>query len=668
MKRLIFVILLILTILPTFVTVNYVEAAFQPTEEYTNTNDLVQPKNTTITAESGSAADIQAAANTVYAAGGGTVYIPEGDFNLGGSVLIRDRVSLIGTGKDKTILRTQGISQVISAEGDNIRISGFSLINSDNYGGDGIQIGSLGVSCVDFRVDHLYIEGYYHAGVYVLGVDTRGVIDHCGIKVSTLGKASGLGYGVCVVRDEYWGDMELGSPNATFIEDCTFINARHAVASNGGAHYVFRYNLCQDGVINHQADAHGSNGVTEGTRAVEIYNNTFENPITWDDSGVGIRGGGGVIFNNTVHDYAYVVILYAEVPEGDYPLYHQINDLWIWDNTSDHGQVLVASSPDARPYVQVNRDYFLSAKPGYTPYQYPHPLTLGGDNNPPTILTSPIGGEVWDYNTSQNVTWHTTGFASSDKVKIEISRNSGANWAVLYASVANTGSSTWKVTGPGSPNCLIKVSLVGSPTISGVSSNDFTIKPPTITLTSPIGRETWDYNTSQNITWHTTGWTSSDKVKIENSRNGGANWTVLYASVANTGSKTWKVIGPSSPNCLIRVSLTTDPTVNDISDSSFTINDPAITVTSPNSSSNWIVNTTYTITWTSTGLTSSSRVKIEVSYDGGSTWTTIFANVANTGSKTWKVVGSPTTTAKIRITNLTYPSIHGDSGVFEITT
>jgi hypothetical protein len=40
-------------------------------------------------------------------------------------------------------------------------------------------------------------------------------------------------------------------------------------------------------------------------------------------------------------------------------------------------------------YVQANRDYFNSAstaKPGYTPYTYPHPLTLGGTPSPPTNL------------------------------------------------------------------------------------------------------------------------------------------------------------------------------------------------------------------------------------------------------------------------------------------
>jgi hypothetical protein len=287
---------------------------------------------------------------------------------------------------------------------------------------------------------------------------------------------------------------------------------------------------------------------------------------------------------------------------------------------------------------------------------------------PNIILDSPIGTEIWNCNTSQNITWHTTNFASKDKVKIEISRDGGANWTVLYASVPNTGLKLWKVTSPGSTNVRIKVSSTTDPSVTDMSDTDFTIVPPYIYLDSPIGGEGWDFNTSQNITWHATNFASRDKVKIEISRNGGANWTVLYASVANTGLKTWKVTGPSSPNCLIKVSLTTDPTVNDVSDLSFTINDPTITVVSPDSSSNWVVNTTCTIAWTSTGLTSSDKVKIEVSYDGGGTWTTIFASVSNTGSKTWKVVGTPTTTAVIRITSITYSIATDNSDVFTIST
>ena len=186
-----------------------------------------------ITAASGSAADIQAAIDTVYANGGGIVYIPGGIFNLGDWVLIRDRVSLIGAGMEETILHTQGSSMVIQVEGNNIRISGFSLVSTDGEASVGIRFSD----CVDFRTDHIYIEGFYNAAIAVHGIESRGVIDHCEIKGNT--GPTGLGYGVSVGRDDFWQeDMHLGTAQATFIEDCVFRNTGHAVAA--GLYRLFR--------------------------------------------------------------------------------------------------------------------------------------------------------------------------------------------------------------------------------------------------------------------------------------------------------------------------------------------------------------------------------------------------------------------------------------------
>ena len=63
---------------------------------------------TSVTASNGSASSVQSAINTVQSTGGGTVYIPAGTFNLGGSVTVPANVSLIGAGAGKTVLRTSG--------------------------------------------------------------------------------------------------------------------------------------------------------------------------------------------------------------------------------------------------------------------------------------------------------------------------------------------------------------------------------------------------------------------------------------------------------------------------------------------------------------------------------------------------------------------------------
>ena len=57
-----------------------------------------------VTAASGSASDIQIAIDSAYASGGGTVYIQPGTTHHNGvAIKVKDGVSLIGAGQDKTI-------------------------------------------------------------------------------------------------------------------------------------------------------------------------------------------------------------------------------------------------------------------------------------------------------------------------------------------------------------------------------------------------------------------------------------------------------------------------------------------------------------------------------------------------------------------------------------
>lgn len=342
---------------------------------------------TTVTASSGSASAIQSAINTVSAKGGGTVRIPAGTFNLGGSVSVGANIKLIGAGMDATILRTSGTSQIIRVQGNNARLSGFTLISTNYDGGNGIMVGNV----VDFRIDHCRIEGYSSlAAIHVRGGDARGVIDHNYIKNKP---ATSNNYGVVVYGDDiFTEDLQLGTQYAVFIEDNTFINTRHAVASNADAHYVFRYNLVQKNVADHPVDAHGPYwGGNTGTRAFEIYNNVIENPQTSPTRAICPRGGGGVIFNNTIRGYDYAVMFRIEdgYTTSTYPLYRQPHDVYIWDNSYDgRYNVGYANQNNTSTFVKENRDWFAYALPGYRPYQYPHPLVTGDTpapvNNPPT--------------------------------------------------------------------------------------------------------------------------------------------------------------------------------------------------------------------------------------------------------------------------------------------
>jgi hypothetical protein len=151
----------------------------------------------------------------------------------------------------------------------------------------------------------------------------------------------------------------------------------HHIASNNGSRYVFRYNTIDDGdLASHSIDAHGNKFYWErGSRCVEIYGNTIKAVHRW--AGMNIRGGDGVIFDNTFEgDFVSPVHLMHEGRDGDgkceYPCVDQIRKMYIWDNMYNKESCPVkVRHPDI---VKENRDYFLSEMPYYTPFEYPHPL------------------------------------------------------------------------------------------------------------------------------------------------------------------------------------------------------------------------------------------------------------------------------------------------------
>ncbi|OQP56794.1 peptidase [Niastella vici] len=76
-------------------------------------------------------------------------------------------------------------------------------------------------------------------------------------------------------------------------------------------------------------------------------------------------------------------------------------------------------------------------------------------------------------------------------------------------------------------------------------------------------------------------------------------------------------------------------------------------VTSPNTAVSWAGNSSQTITWNVASTTASpvscANVKISISTDGGTTFSTLVASTANDGSEAVTIPNTPTTTARIKI-------------------
>ena len=383
---------------------------------------------TQITAKSGSAEDIQAAVNAVAAAGGGTVYIPAGNFtfNINFSrtifngyegVVIPGGVNVIGAGNNQTILfcplsgwrysdsTRQSLFLLDGSNGKPIRISGIVFQGSVNttYGADDDRVlkGIFACGVKDCRIDHCVFIDFVSAGIMVTNNYVhkwnRGVIDHCIFDnpykdtfYALTGNRAYWAYGVIVSGDYIWReDFEsyyLGKYNndTWFIEDCSFRRCRHGVAmATDGAWAVIRYCNFTEMILSYYGsyiDAHG------GARGYEVYNNTIVNcptdgrsisdPQYWGKyMGVGInpRGGAGVIFNNTLINFgtSAAIILSNDQNNATY----RLNGFWIWNNIFINVTTQLSTSPGSFT-IDENDEYFLYPKPNYTPYPYPHPLTL----------------------------------------------------------------------------------------------------------------------------------------------------------------------------------------------------------------------------------------------------------------------------------------------------
>jgi hypothetical protein len=349
-------------------------------------------------AAGGSTAELQAAVNAVHAMGGGTVRIPEGDFSVTGPILLYPDITVMGAGIGKTVLRFDDNAWFSSVDGgdSHIRISGASMF--------GYQIIWFR-SVTEFRIDHCHFTATRNAS-YMLELNnrygfpsTRGVVDHCTFSDSAYTGTYSIHCGPKRWPEEDRSIAVLGTADAVFVEDCYFDEIdNHPVGAFNGANYVVRH--CTS-VRSGPWDGHGAgyemllgdNTQYRGTRCYEFYDNVFIEPPEaglderW--SGLGLRGGGGVVYNNTFVYFRYAVRFTMdtgsyEYSNGVYPCRDQIHDMWLWNNhLINCGAYTLFDANNAAYYIQENRDFFLRAPTPeqdgftYTPFPYPHYLVTG---------------------------------------------------------------------------------------------------------------------------------------------------------------------------------------------------------------------------------------------------------------------------------------------------
>jgi hypothetical protein len=227
-----------------------------------------------------------------------------------------------------------------------------------------------------------------------------------------------------------YGVQDVSGLANSYIEDCTFYDGGNANFDDN-SRVVARYSTFYTAGLT----SHGQETSPIGTREWEIYNNKFiystsgtgpsgnTYPLNIQNWFL-CRGGSGVIFNNAMDDIPYgkngLNLTVFSINRADsipcqtaYPAARQTGQGWsassnatygnpvisqdgtgavtegvyIWGNTGSetsdpHYVGLDQYSPDdcgngklVTEFLQAGRDYFVgTAKPGYSPYLYPHPL------------------------------------------------------------------------------------------------------------------------------------------------------------------------------------------------------------------------------------------------------------------------------------------------------
>jgi hypothetical protein len=263
------------------------------------------------------------------------------------------------------------------------------------------------------------------------------------------------------------------------------------------------------------------------------------------------------------------------------------------------------------------------------------------------ILTSPNGGEVWNVNTNQLITWNAASVYSSN-VKLEYSIDNGINWNNITAATTNNGTYTWPVPFSTTTQALVRISAIGTVPVFDVSNATFTIQYPTPVVTAPNGGETWYAGTTQNITWLPSTYFSAT-VNLEYSLDSGSTWVTIANNQTNSGSYTWTLPNVNSTRALVKVSNSTNTAYYDVSNALLTLR-PYVRIVSPNGGNVLGACTQTTITFEKAPLY--TAFNMEYSTDNGATWTAIFTNQtysSTVNTYNWTVPNTPSTQTLIRV-------------------
>jgi hypothetical protein len=151
--------------------------------------------------------------------------------------------------------------------------------------------------------------------------------------------------------------------------------------------------------------------------------------------------------------------------------------------------------------------------------------------------------------------------------------------------------------------------------------------------------------TEQSISWDIP---YGEPVRLEYSLDNGSSWETIYDST-KSHTVAWTLPNVISDECLVKITNIRHPDYFDISDTTFSIYETGVTVTSPNGGEEWCASKEEHISWTSNNI---NDVVIEYTTDQGASWIIIDTTAAADTVYLWNPPLIDEDECKVRIRDL----------------
>lgn len=425
--------------------------------------------------------------NAISAASVGATITCSGAGWSSGTVSISKAVTLDGNGAS-----VGGSISVTASSTGVVRVTDFTFTRS----GSNTIYAETSSGSEPFRIDHVTVSGYAHEEVNIYGRGP-GLFDNC----TFIGNGNGayeyfhiLGAGA--ESSAGWTDsITPGTEEQIYFEDCLF-DAGGSYDNWIDGYYGCRYTIRYSTLDQFNPETHGN---TYAGRWYEIYKNTFTGGAS-----VCLRGGSGIIFDNTGSPYMRMVEEFSncsggqsgcdEIGKGQnwelYPLYY-------WDSGTGALNASGCSNTPISGAVVLNTDvYNLSS--------------TQGTSLPATCTT---GQGYWKTDAGGN--WDTINGGANDGALYKCTSTN--NWTLYYTPLQYPHPSIEGVT-PDTTAPTLSTFIVQSSgttvittfdetvTESGTGSNwSFTMSGGAVTLSSPsVNGSAITYTTNRAINYNET--------------------------------------------------------------------------------------------------------------------------------------------------------------------